>query len=110
MSVQLVAPHNVAINAMNKISVRSCNALSARGSGKSEKHSANRCIGCSLLIRSYFQNPFLQIWQPLAESDMRFPCPPGEGKKSRQSSPAISADACAGGTGIGNFSNCFGKF
>src|SRR6185295_15715421 len=80
MSVQLVAPHNVAINAMNKISVRSCNALSARGSGKSEKHSANRCIGCSLLIRSYFQNPFLQIWQPLAESDMRFPCPPGEGK------------------------------
>jgi hypothetical protein len=79
MSVQLVAPHSVAISAMNNISLRSCSALSARGSGNSEKHSANRCIGCSLHISSYPQNPFLPIWQLLAAAHMRFPCPPGEG-------------------------------
>src|SRR6185503_6932889 len=95
MSVQLVAPHNVAINAMNKISVRSCNALSARGSGKSEKHSANRCIGCSLLIRSYFQNPFLQIWQPLAESDVRFPCLRG---RARERGGGNGGARCSAGT------------
>src|SRR6266571_4805584 len=39
MSVQLVAPHSVASNAMNKISVKSCSAFSARGSGRSAKHS-----------------------------------------------------------------------
>src|ERR1700679_3352845 len=75
MSVQLVAPHSVAISAMNNISVRSCSALSARGSGNSEKHSANRRIGCSLHIRSYPQNPFLPIWQLLAPAHVRFPCP-----------------------------------
>src|ERR1700688_3230609 len=80
MSVQLVAPHSVAISAMNKISVRSCSALFARGSGNSEKHSANRCIGCSIQIRSYLQNRFLPIWQPLAHANMRFPCLEGEGR------------------------------
>ena len=69
------APHNVAISAMNNISVRSCSALSARGSGNSEKHSANRCIGRSLQIRSYLQNHFLPIWQLLVPPHMRFPCP-----------------------------------
>src|SRR3984957_18272273 len=81
MSVQLVAPHSVAISAMNKISVRSCSALSARGSGNSEKHSANRCIRRSLHIRSYPQNPFLPIWQLLAGTHMRFPCLEGEGRR-----------------------------
>src|SRR5947207_7220125 len=57
MSVQLVAPHSVASNAMNKISVKSCSAFSARGSGRSAKHSPNPLIGGSLRIRSHLQNP-----------------------------------------------------
>src|SRR4051795_6498675 len=80
MSVQLVAPHSVAIKAMNKISVRSCRALLARGSGSSSKHSANRVIGRSFRIKSYLQNQFLTASQQLTKSHMRFPCPPGEGK------------------------------
>src|ERR1700676_5725170 len=81
MSVQAVAPHSVAINAINKISVRSCSALSARGSGNSEKHSANPFIGRSLQIRSSLQNPLSLLWQLLTEYHMRFPCPPGEGEE-----------------------------
>src|ERR1700722_1822435 len=96
MSVQLVAPHSVAISAMNKISVRSCSALSARGSGNSEKHSANRCIRRSLHIRSYPQNPFLPIWQLLAGTHMRFPCPPGEGKKRSHRHLAMAHRATGG--------------
>src|ERR1700736_3312044 len=79
MSVQAVAPHSVAINAINKISVRSCSALSARGSGNSEKHSANPFIGRSLQIRSSLQNPLSLLWQLLTEYNMRFPCPGGGG-------------------------------
>src|ERR1700686_796015 len=79
MSVQALAPHSVAINAINKISVRSCSALSARGSGNSEKHSANPFIGRSLQIRSSLQNPLSLLWQLLTEYHMRFPCPGGGG-------------------------------
>jgi hypothetical protein len=57
--VQLVAPHKVAIKAMNKISVKSCSALSARGSGNSEKHSENRFISGLPQIRNHLQNQFL---------------------------------------------------
>src|ERR1700710_2319549 len=84
MSVQLVAPHSVATKAMKKISVRSCRALLARGSGSSSKHSANRVIGRSIRIKSYLQNQFLTASQKLTKSHMRFPCPPGEGKKERR--------------------------
>src|ERR1700743_521444 len=90
MSVQAVAPHSVAINAINKISVRSCSALSARGSGNSEKHSANPFISRSLQIRSALQNPLPFIWQLLTESNMRFPCLEGEGRRA-------SRDASRGG-------------
>src|SRR6202049_5330047 len=83
MSVQAVAPHSLAINAINKISVRSCSALSARGAGNSEKHSANPFIGRSLQIRSSLQNPLSLLWQLLTEYHMRFPCPPGEGEELR---------------------------
>src|SRR3954447_2154615 len=91
MSVQLVAPHSVAINAMNKISVRSCRALLARGSGSSSKHSANRVIGRSIRIKSYLQNQFLAASQQLTESHMRFPCPPGEGKSCFNLHHAVDA-------------------
>src|SRR3954470_11252744 len=65
---------------MNSNSVRSCNALSARGSGKSSKHSENCFIGCSIPIRSHLQNQFLPALQLLTYiPNMRFPCPPGEG-------------------------------
>src|SRR3954465_11773987 len=79
MSVQLVVPQSVAINAMNKISVRSCRALLARGSGSSSKHSANRVIGSSIRIKSYLQNQFLTASQQLTKSHMRSPCPGGGG-------------------------------
>src|SRR3954468_20921639 len=60
---------------MNSNSVRSCNALSARGSGKSSKHSENCFIGCSLPIRSHLQNQFLPALQLITYiPNMRFPC------------------------------------
>src|SRR6202043_926481 len=98
MSVQAVAPHSVASNAINKISVRSCSALSARGSGKSEKHSANPFIGRSLKIRSSLQNPLSLLWQLLTESHMRFPCP-GGGGSARMS----EANARRGGGAVSRF-------
>src|SRR3982750_272530 len=65
---------------MNSNSVRSCNALSARGSGKSSKHSENCFIGCSIPIRSHLQNQFLPALQLLTYiPNMRFPCPPRGG-------------------------------
>src|SRR3972149_3498371 len=79
MSEQLVAPHSVARSAMNNISVRSCSAFSARGSGKSEKYSANRSIPGSFRIRSHLQNPILHSKQQLTQTDMRFPCLCGGG-------------------------------
>src|ERR1700737_125408 len=91
MSVQAVAPHSVAINAINKISVRSCSALSARGSGNSEKHSANPFIGRSLQIRSSLQNPLSLLWQLLTEYNMRFPWLAGEGWGGGASTNALVA-------------------
>src|SRR6202049_3118561 len=105
MSVQAVAPHSVAINAINKISVRSCSALSARGSGNSEKHSANPFIGRSLQIRSSLQNPLSLLWQLLTEYHMRFPCLEGEGRLTwsqrvgAKRRPMINSAKCETGWG-----------
>src|ERR1700704_2200374 len=81
MSQQPFAPHNVAKSAMNRISVRSCNAFSARGAGTAEKHSRKRSIIVPLPVRRRLQNPFLLFLQYLAQNHMRFPCPQGGGAK-----------------------------
>src|SRR5258708_16265371 len=75
MSVQLVAPHSVASKAMNSTSLRSCNALSARGSGRSAKQVAKLFIDGSFLDRNHLLNPFCQLEQQLTHPNMRFPCP-----------------------------------
>src|SRR6202790_2572870 len=80
MSQQVWAPHSVAKRAINKISVRSCTALSARGSGRLEKHRENRSIGISLQIERHLQNPILFGPQYLIQPHMRFPCLQGEGR------------------------------
>src|SRR6476660_1368691 len=77
ISVQLVPPHNVASRAMKSSSRRSCSAFSARGSGSSEKISANRFIS-GLLSRSHRLNLIPYRSQQLIRANMRFPCPPGE--------------------------------
>src|SRR5258708_13903055 len=79
MSVQLVAPHSVASKAMNSTSLRSCNALSARGSGRSAKQVAKLFIDGSFLDRNHLLNPFCQLEQQLTHPNMRFPCPWGRG-------------------------------
>src|SRR5258707_588938 len=84
MSVQLVAPHSVASKAMNSTSLRSCNALSARGSGRSAKQVAKLFIDGSFLDRNHLLNPFCQLEQQLTHPNMRFPCPSyGGGKDGR---------------------------
>src|ERR1700682_538148 len=82
MSVQAVAPHSVASNAINKISVRSCSALSALGSGKSEKHSANPFIGRSLKSGTPFRIHFPFSGNYLQNPTCDSPAPPGEGEVS----------------------------
>src|SRR5467141_4892941 len=62
MSQQVVAPHSVASNAMNSISVRSCCAWFFRGSTNGEKHSAKRSRTVSSRIRRHCQN---QIFLPV---------------------------------------------
>src|SRR5258708_37265876 len=61
MSQQVVAPHSVARNAMNTISVRSCWAWVFRGSTNGEKHSAKLSKTVPSRIRRHCQN---QIFLP----------------------------------------------
>src|SRR5258707_15792716 len=84
MSVQLVAPHSVASKAMNSTSLRSCNALSARGSGRSAKQVAKLFIDGSFLDRNHLLNPFCQLEQQLTHPNMRFPCPLGGEELERE--------------------------
>src|SRR5258708_8746403 len=84
MSVQLVAPHSVASKAMNSTSLRSCNALSARGSTRSAKHVANLFIDGSCLDRNHLLNPFCQLEQQLTHPNMRFPCPYDGGEEHEE--------------------------
>src|SRR6267142_5374086 len=73
ISQQVVAPHNVASNAMNRISVKSCWAWFFRGSTNGEKHSVKRSKKVSDRIRRHCQNQIFFPAQYLGSSDMRFP-------------------------------------
>src|SRR5260370_12964517 len=94
MSVQLVAPHSVASKAMNSTSLRSCNALSARGSGRSAKQVAKLFIDGSFLDRNHLLNPFCQLEQQLTHPNMRFPWyDGGGGPKGRRGKAAVETPA-----------------
>src|ERR1700733_3191347 len=92
-SVQVLAPANVAAKAMTRISTRSCRVLLARGSLSGRNKRLSLRILVSLGNRETPKESSSNRLATALQRHMRFPYPPGEGKRRLQHLMHIDLDA-----------------